>query len=192
MRQFQAVHHCFMGQEEEFSEAVFLLVASLVDSRDSLRNATAVAGELAYWLNFILSLRMNTQSKSPVIGLILTHKDMLPLPKQSVEEIRSYHKDVLSKLQQLVPIIVTEDVQMWSINARDVSEACSMLEWLADQHARLVARLQPVPRLTLKAGEVIREMRTRGGERCMRYAYRVACVVYVPTRVHAAWGCFSA
>jgi hypothetical protein len=87
-----------------------------------------------------------------------------------VEEIRSYHADVLSKLQQLVPIIATEDVHMWSIDARDVSEACSMLEWLADQHTRLVARLQPVPRLTIKAGEAIREMRACGGERCMRYA----------------------
>jgi hypothetical protein len=159
-----------MGQEEEFSEAVFLLVASLVDSGKKMRKVATVAGELSYWLNFILSLRMNPQSKSPVIGLILTHKDMLPLPKQSVEEIRSYHADVLSKLEQLVPIIATEDVQMWSIDARNVSEACSMLEWLTEQHARLMARLQPVPRLTLKAGEVIREMRARSGVRCMRYA----------------------
>jgi hypothetical protein len=64
---------------------------------------------LAHWLNFILSLHVNTQSKSPVIGLILTHKDKLPLSKQ------------------LVPIIATEDVQMWSIDARNVSKACSML-----------------------------------------------------------------
>jgi hypothetical protein len=141
--------------------------------KDRLKNVAAVAIELSYWLNFILSLRM----KSPVIGLILTHKDMLPLPNQSVEDIRSYHTDVLSELQQLVPIIATEDVQMWSINARNVLEACSMLGWLTDQHARLVARLQPVPRLTLKAGEAIRKVRARGGERCMRYADRVACVV---------------
>jgi hypothetical protein len=95
---------------------------------------------------------------------------MLPLPKQSAEEIRSYHANMLSKLQQLVPIIAMEDVQMWSINARDELEARSMLKWLAEQHARLVARLQQVPRLTLKAGEAIREMRARGGEHCMRYA----------------------
>jgi hypothetical protein len=67
-----------------------------------------------------------------------------------------------------------------------------MLEWFADQHVRLVARLQPFPRLTLKAEEAIREIRARGGEHCLRYADRVTCVVYVPTRVHAAWRSFSA
>jgi hypothetical protein len=79
--------------------------------------------------------------------------------------------------QQLVPIIAMEDVQISSIDALNVSEVCSVLGWLADQQARLVARLQPVPRLTLKHGEAIREMRVPGGERCVRYANRAVCMV---------------
>jgi hypothetical protein len=168
-----------MGQEQEFSQAVFLLVASLVDSRGRSRSAGAVAEEVAYWLSFILSLRLDTQSRSPVMGLILTHKDELPRQGRSAEAMRTYNASVLSELQRLVPAIATEEVPTWNLDARSLSEACSMLGWLADQHARLVDRLPQVPRLTLRAGEVIRHMRARGTERCMRCARRAASIATV-------------
>jgi hypothetical protein len=166
-----------MDQKQEFSQAVFLLVASLVDSGGSSRSVGAVAEEVAYWLSFILSLRPDTQSASPVIGIILTHKDMLRLQDRSEEAM--HNARVLSKLQQLVPAIATEEVPTWNIDARNSSEACSMLGWLADQHDRLVDRLPQVPRLTLRAGEVIRDMRARGTERCMRCAHRAASIATV-------------
>jgi hypothetical protein len=168
-----------MDQKQEFSQAVFLLVASFVDSGGRLRSVRAVAEEVAYWLSFILSLRPDTQSRSPVMGLILTHKDKLFVQDRSAEPLRSYNASVLSKLQQLVPAIATEELPMWNIDARNSSEACSMLGWLADQHDRLVDRLPQVPRLTLRAGEVIRDMRARGTERCMRCAHRAASIATV-------------
>jgi hypothetical protein len=111
--------------------------------------------------------------------LILTHKHELSLQGESAEAMRSYNASVLSKLRRIAPATATEEVPMWNIDARKSSGACSMLGWLADQHARLVGRIPQVLCLTLRPAEVIRDMRARGTERCMRCVRRAASIATV-------------
>jgi hypothetical protein len=89
---------------------------------------------------------------------MLTRGDKLRVQGRFAEVMRAYNAAVRPKLQR-PQWRRSSDVQYGCVQ---LTEACSMLEQLADQHTTLVERLLQALRLTVRAGEVIREMRSRG------------------------------
>jgi hypothetical protein len=143
-------------------EAVFTVVASLVDDQEVLRGPEVVATELSYWISFILTL----QKRPPVIGVILTHKDKF-LRQRSSGELRDFHERTIARLRDFIPQM-QDEIPFWSIDARSAGDVRSMLHWIGEQHTKLVKRLPVVPFLTIKAGEVLRSIRLSEAERFIR------------------------
>jgi Mg2+/Co2+ transporter CorB len=93
-------------------EAVFIVVASLVDNKDALRRPELVGTEVSYWISFIFTL----QKQPPVIGVILTHKDKLLRQQRSPGALQEYHASALEYLRDLVAQMELE-IPFWSIHA---------------------------------------------------------------------------